>query len=403
MSSGEHQVGGRDSTIGPWVNGRFLKLILLQLKLRPISAGVLFFGCYWGIPFAFCATYGTLLTPNTIHSIGRELLPLQIHLGVIDYVVDRLTRYQVISGANALTYLGDRTHFLFAVTLAVGVVLGVHIIERFQSAIEELQEDDIPPGSMEAVTRLYTLYRDKAYGPASIIVSATFALFATTIFLFLRLISNTDQWWGHVGYGPSGLAFSLLIGTAIYWGTRSFFIFGFGSLMLVQILKIPLTLRVYHSDGCGGLAPIGHLIVLLWAYSALAALAIYVALHFGYLGIEHTPVAWGLTGLAAIFLPMLAISPLLQARKALLEARRNALARLEVSLEEFQTELMSRIENSNTHYEAQLPLVAHTEKLFESVAEANIWPFHRQITAAIFFANILQFLLLARGVIMNSP
>jgi hypothetical protein len=146
------------------------------------------------------------------------------------------------------------------------------------------------------------------------------------------------------------------------------------------------------------------MVVLFWIYSALVGLAIFVTMHFGYLQIERTPVAWGITLVAAVFLPVLTIAPLLSARNALSSAKRDVLAELEGPIASIRQQAMSNLGNAGAgDASSGLSLINQANEFYDLIDSTNVWPFPKHVTAAIFIANLLQFIGLAQTIIANTP
>ncbi|MDE2476448.1 MAG: hypothetical protein KGO48_15455 [Alphaproteobacteria bacterium] len=388
-------------TVGPWLKGILRKLIP-AIGINPWQAGVLTFSAYWGLPFILCLLQGTLIKREAAGQLALQIFPLQIHVPLIDRELNHFVAFQKLSGPYALAYMNDRTHFLFAVLLAAGAAVWMYAITELPQAVMKLHGDGVMRSS--DIARTYEKYRERAYGRQGLIVSALFAIPAAGTFIVIGEHSNAVNWWGYAGYGYAGIAMSLMIGIMAFWGTRSLFILGYASLMLSRLLRSPLVLRPYHPDRCSGLAPVGVMIVFFWIYSASVALAIFVTMHFGYLQIERTPVAWGITLVAAIFLPVLAIAPLLSARNALSSAKRGVLAELEQPIARIWQRAMSDLENTGGgDVSSELSVASQVNEFYDLVDSTNVWPFPKQLTAAIFLANLLQFIGLAQTIIANTP
>jgi hypothetical protein len=384
----------------PWVKGWVPQYALIKLNLSSYQPGLLLFALYWGIPFFICAFQGTLVTPEDANWLKNSWAPLNLHWGPIDNIFDGISSHQQLTGHKAIAYLNDTTHFLFSAIISLGAVVGVYLVRILQKSVQTLYEDGVPNAKPADIHALYENYRAKAYGRRGTMLALCLAALTTAAFALFSDSPAANFWWGFSGYGYAGFIFAILIGIAVYWGTRAFFILGFGSLMIARLLERPVTIRPFHADGCSGFAPVGEIIILLWLYALLVALAIVVVMRQGYLGIENTPVAWSIVLIAIGFLPALAIVPLLKARKALLVARSSIVASLEPRLMRY---LAGTEEGRNAKtggdMQAKSDSDKNLEKLLDAYASANIWPFNRQVTVTIFVANILQFIVLAKTII----
>jgi hypothetical protein len=392
---------GREADLGfaPWARSWVLRLLLVRWELSGACVGAICFATYWIVPLAFSLIDGTAITQEAAQSLKQNWLPLHTHIALLDQLFDRLIAAQKLHGAAQLAYLQDRTHFLFAAIVSIGVWISVVLFRKLQQNPQTLMAQGLFVDGPTQIVKRYEHYRRRAYGPTGILFGAFMSIGTFIAFIAFSHSPNVAHWWGYAGYGSAGTAFALAIAFVIFWGCRGLFIIGNGSLMVGKLCEFPVVFRPFHPDGCNGFAPVGEIVVLLWLDSLALLLTIFVTMHFGYLEIERTPVAWGSAIVGIGILPVFVAYPLFKAHHALLAARTRALESLEPAMMNLHASIEGRLRSAHgRNPDLQLPVVDNAEGLFNTLSNANVWPFHRNVTAAIFIANVLQLLLLARAI-----
>ena len=379
------------TVIGPWVDSWLLHQVIVRYRLSAVTCGLIFFCSYWLLPGIFSLLDGTSLAGSTWKDT--------VHAVTVSRVGDLFNSFVAKQphGMERVAYLQDRTHFLFASIIACGVCVSVLLVRQFECAARYLVSANVMVRDEASAKAIYDHYRTLAYSRPTKLLAIAISLLTLFAFFAYSNSKSVSYWWGYAGFGNAGLVFSMMIGTTVFWGTRGLFILGYGSLMIGRLLEAPLAFRPFHPDGCNGLMPIGRLILLLWADSAIVALAVFITMQSGYLGIEQTPIAWSITILAIVFLPVLVAFPLFKAHHALLAARMEAMASFEPVLTKLQRDFQDRLRLADyDKAEAEYPLLEGAEKRYAELASANVWPFHRNVTAIVLAGSILQFVVLAR-------
>jgi hypothetical protein len=226
----------------------------------------------------------------------------------------------------------------------------------------------------------------------------------SALFIYLHTSPQYAFWWGSRQNGIAGLVFSFIVGGmvfAVLWGT--ILLVG-GSLMLARIMRFPIELTPFHSDGCNGLSPLGRQIFLLWLNAFLGSLAIYVALRLGYLGIEHNPLVWVLAMLGSLAVPALAVLPLVASLQAVKETQGANLERLGRFLNSQLAIAASAIGKGDLDGANKIiSQLSEVKSLFEIYKAANVWPFNPRALMFIVTANCVQIILTSRQLLSLMP
>ena len=355
---------------------------------------ILCVGIYWLVPLALSAWDGTLLPFTGATSAVDSLAQSSVPQGVID-VARQFAQYQKLRGPNALPYLEDATHFLFALILSAGAFVAAVTLKSFNTTLTKLFNDGIPRADIQVVSGIYRDYRRKAFEKRFSCLSAVLGIAACI--LFLHLSGSAEFWWGNRSYGAAGLAFAVIIGTMVFAVLQGAVILVFGALMLARLMTLPVELKPFHRDGCNGLAPLGRQIFLLWWNALLGGLAIFVALRLGYLGIEHTPIVWVLAVLGSLTIPAIAVIPLLAALGAARRVQGSALDRLGGFLNRKLADADTAIQSGNLIEANRLISELNEVKdMFDVFKTANVWPFNPKALTFIVIVNAIQIVLTAK-------
>lgn len=390
---------GRKDTVGVedypwWSSSRYVRHTLFERRMHGIEIGLWVFGVYWLLPLVLSLVAGTTLPRGMVSDWSSDLATNLPDLLPLASLIDVLARHQQLAEPDAITYLTDRTHFVFAVLIAIGGGLAGHVVRQFHATVIRLRNGGLPDAADAELKPVYDHYRGLATHRGFRALSLVLALFTFAIFYYLSVAASHVHWWGHSNYGYAGVAFALAAALMVYWGSRAVMLMGMGSVMLARIIRFPLKLRPFHPDGCNGLAPLGRQIINLWLFALVLAFAIYVTLSFGYLGVEKTVTVWVLALMGTLMIPALAVFPLLAALKSIHEARRGRLAHFESVLHNLLDEVeQASVERNYGQAIESVTRMKDIEAAHTIINTANVWPFNPRALMSILVVNAVQIVL----------
>jgi len=364
---------------------------------------LLTFCAYWLVPFVFCVYDGTLLGPQSVAWLQQRILDFSMPDTAID-AADKFLSSQTLIMDGSVGYLDDMNHFIFAITLCLGCTLGVAALRNFNRTMDNLQKNGVPATDSMDVSSIYEIYLRKAFRPAVMIACGGLAVLAFYLFIGMYDAPGQQGWWGNSRYGIAGLVFAVIIGAMVFsllWGG---YILTMGSIMLSRIVRLPMSLRPFHQDGCNGLAPLGKQILLLWWVALSGGAAIYVTLRLGYLGIERTPLIRLLAVVGSAMIPAIAILPLYASLKSIQEIQNSSLEHLGPLLNNLLLEANSAVREQNFEVaKGAISRINELKELFEIVKSANVWPFNPKALTIVATANVIQIALTAKELLHLFP
>ena len=378
-------------TYAPWTTSRLLRRVLFEKPKPSYLASLGIFALYWGLPFLLAVIYGTIIPKDIVLNMAKGLATNLPDFFANAKALKAFANYQQLETPDSLAYLTDTTHFIFAVVISIGGGLAAHIIKRFNRTVEELRREEVPLATDSDVLNVYEAYRCVATHWAFRAASVVVAFLTFVIFVYLAKARGNTHWWGHLSHGYAGIVFALIEALMVYWGTRVLILIGMGSLMLVKLMQFPLALRPFHADACNGLSYLGYQIIYLWLFSLSLALAIYVVLSLGYLGIENTFIAWLLALCGTFAIPGLAVLPLLSALKSIHKARRTRLDGFEQILSDLLRDAEVFAVAKKT--DEAVTTIGQLDKIYSAqkiINTANVWPFNPRALFSILLINIVQ-------------
>ncbi len=298
-----------------------------------------------------------------------------------------------------LPYLADRTHLLFTVNVAAGVAVGALILRRTHHLIANLTHTRVLTQHERALSRdadLYERHRRRANHPLAKLGGAALALLTFLAALPLVFTQEYGYWWGHLVYGYAGLIVLLLGGGVIYYGVRSFVLVCTASAMASELMTRTFHLRPFHPDGCNGLSSLGGLIMYFWLFALNIAIAIFLALHLGYLGLENHWIVWLLALVGTTIIPLIAIAPLWRTVSSMQRRRAETLAALEPEL----MQLLSLADSTSVRTlrvaSRGLDRLAAMKTAHDSLRQMNVWPFNPKAITLVSTAYAIQLALTVR-------
>jgi hypothetical protein len=380
-----------------------MTLLLYRIGLPGYAMFLLLASGYWLLPMLISAWDGTVLNTQAIHKIAAALESLGSPASTVTMMREFLSG-QGAKPAVSLPYLTDLTHLLFAIVVSCGAWLGTETLKNFDRVVKKLSADKVSRAGPAAVSRIYRRYRQLAFATRNIWLCVAIAVCAASFFVYLHFSAQYAFWWGNRLHGAAGLAFAVMVGAmvfAVVWGSL---LLVFGSLMLARVISLPIDLRPFHPDGCNGLAPLGKQIFLLWSNAMVGGLAIYVTLRFGYLGVEHTPVAWILAIIGTVVIPAIAVVPLFASLRAVKMVQQKYLRHLGAFLNERLQQADAAIQNAKLDEANKfIGQLENAKKLFEIYKTANVWPFNTRALTLIVLINVVQIVLTAKQLLSLLP
>jgi hypothetical protein len=379
----------------PWWSKSFVvRKVVFEWRISGFWAGIFVFAVYWGIPLLFALISGTVLPRPMLEEWSAMLSANFPDVSLESKYLNELAHHQKLQYMTDLTYLTDKTHFIFALVISIGAGIATHVVRNFNTTIIRLRQRAIPRADEADLRAVYARHRDMAAHKRFKILSLILGLLAGAVFYSMSRATGYNDWWGYHEYGNAGVVFAFIEALMVYWGVRTIILMGIGSLMLSSFISHPLALRPFHPDGCNGLSPLGRQIIFLWIFSLTLAFAIYVAISIGYLGIEKTLIVWLLAVLGTVSIPALAILPLFAALKSIQSAQRYRLAHFEQLLNEL-LDKTEQLAQNNDGAQAMLAVeqmngiqAAHT-----IINSANVWPFNPRALIGILIVNVIQIIL----------
>jgi len=378
-----------------WDGPVLLGKIVESDVIKPWMVLILVVFAYWCIPLVGTFCEGTFISECIVYKI-QNYLP-----DFLDITSPFLCSNGILP-VGSLTYAGDISHHLFTICIALGALFAFLIVKNVNPALNKLVHNGIFNDHFSVFrckVRWFNLLQRKCF---FYIVPAVFSAFAFLFFNDLYSGDATVRWWGNHHYGISGCLFSYIIYAMVLFGLFFVLHIAISSLMLGRIMEIDISLRPFHEDGCNGLEPLGIIVVYLWGFAICLAGAVFVALHFGYQGIENQIFTWLIALLGVLCVPMIAIYPLYKSIQAVYKYRRFKLARLDSKISAVLDDLDSGLTGSTDD-----ELVKRTE-LFEKLSSVykvlysiNMWPFDVKVLVGAILVYFAQAIFILNQIAMK--
>ncbi|WP_421900629.1 hypothetical protein [Maridesulfovibrio sp.] len=365
---------------GPALFGEILKSDIV----KPWMVLVLGVVAYWCVPMISTMCEGTFIS----ESMGNKI---QKYLPVFFDVSASFKCPKGALGDGGLTYVKDTSHHLFTICISLGAMFACLIVKNVNPALNKMVSDEIFSDQFSlfrSKVRWFNLLQKKS---AFYMIPAFFSVLSLFFFVDLYKEFTTVNWWGNHHYGVAGLLFSFIIQWMVFFGVYYVLHIAISSLMLGRIMEIDISLRPFHEDGCNGLEPLGVIVVYFWGFAICLAGAVFVALRFGYLGIEDQVFTWLIALLGVLCIPMIAVYPLYKSIQAVYKYRRYKLARLDSKISSVLDDLDSGLTGASDD-----ELVKQTE-VFEKLSSVhkvmysiNMWPFDVKVLVGAILVYFAQ-------------
>lgn len=346
-------------TLEPFHKGRLLRLLLGLHVPYAVLPPAIFLG-YWGIPLVLL-----------VSSQGREVT--------------------TAGRTEALLYLNDYTHLIYSLLISLGALPVYVVLKKTSPVVRHTLRVVRGKTDHSQWMAKYRAYQTAAFSQWLVGACAALALVVFLVFLSRIYDDQYRGWWGHRSHGVAGLYFAFAAAQMVFWATWLLLVVAAVSLVISHIARCKFSYEPLRADGCNGLRPVGLLIMTMWAYSLLAALAIYVVFSRGYLRLEENPVIWFISLTASICLPLVAVLPLASVTAAIRRARELYLLDLErLSKGRDTPRSVSDLEELNRLLEVR-----------NCILKGNIFPFRNQAVLAFSILNVAQVTLSARELLPN--
>lgn len=347
-------------TLEPFHQGRIVNaLVRSGVRYRTVPFYV--FSFYWGAPLVILAATALIRAEDPLNGLGVAVF----------------------------SYAADRTHLAYSVLISLGGLAVYFILKKTSPVIRHTLRIVQGQAAHEEWRHKFRSYQSAAFSKWFVFICAIVAASTFGILVMKSLDPRYASWWGHISKGYAGLYFALAASQMVFWGTWSLFIIGAVSLIISHIGRCKFRYEPLRADGCNGLRPIGLLIMVMWSYSLLTSLAIFVVFSRGYLDLEDNVAIWSICLAASVCIPLVAILPLISVTTAIRRAREKYLKEIELLAQAYvRPRSKPDIDRFNTLLEIR-----------QSILHGNIFPFRNQTVVLFSFLNLVQFLFSARELI----
>lgn len=356
-----------------------------RFRVPHVLWGIIIFVVYYLVPLVLCAFEGVLIGART----AQQNLPWGIK-----WLADRVGSMPDIR----LPYLKDSTHLLMAVVISVGGAVAITALDRFESVYKAVAD----PALLNATEHAIEAERRRAerwLGNYAVVV--VFAVMAAFCGAALYLDGSLDKgWWGNPVYGKAGLVLAVTIPLAMFYGMHSLYLLAVAQHSISKLISKGIKLRPFHPDGSNGFASLGNFLLLLLALCILCALAAWVTLWHGYLGIEDFPGIWLGAIAVVVFIPWIVIQPLIHVTREIRRAQMVHLAPVERML----NTVLNKTETQLGEPDFQIANIEELKTLHDlhtvasEIYETNVFPFNRKVAGVLSIGYVLQVITLIKEV-----
>jgi len=348
--------------------------------------GLVIFALYYLVPLLLCAFEGVLITANAAQ---QKLLPPQITW---------LAKHVGNHPAVTLPYLRDSTHLLMAVVISIGGAVALAALDSFDGVYQAVASPELL-NVTESEVRTERSRAERWLNNRLVVV--VFAVTAAFCGAALYLDGQVNiGWWGNPAYGKAGLVLAITIPLAMFYGMHSLYLLAVAQHSISTLISKGIKLRPFHPDGSNGFARLGNFLLLLLALCILCALAAWVTLWHGYLGIEDFPGIWlGAIGVV-VFIPWIVIQPLIHVTREIRRAQMMHLAPVEHLLNTVlsKTEIQLGQPDFRITDIEDLKTLHDLHTVASEIYETNVFPFNRKVAGVLSIGYVLQVITLIKEV-----
>ena len=347
--------------------------------------GVVIFVVYYLVPLVLCAFEGVLISANALQQkLPPQIIWLAVHVGNRPSVT--------------LPYLRDSTHLMMAVVISIGGAVAITALDSFDGVYSSVANPELLKVDHEEVS---AECRRAERHLSSIWVIVLFAIIAALCGVALYLDGKVNiGWWGNPVYGEAGLALAVTIPLAMFYGMHSLYLLAVGQHSISKLISKGIKLRPFHPDGSNGFASLGNFLLLLLALCILCALAAWITLWHGYLGIEDFPGIWlGAIGVV-VFIPWIVIQPLIHVTREIRRAQMTHLAPVERLLNTVLNKTESQLGESDFRIAniEDLKTLRDLHTVASDVYETSCFPSIAKVAGVLSIGYILQVITLVKEV-----
>jgi hypothetical protein len=333
-----------------------------------------------------CAFEGVLIGANAAQ---QKLLPPQIV-----WLARRVGDHPLVT----IPYLRDSTHLLMAVVVSIGGAVALAALESFDGVYQSVANPELLNVSESEVKSERNRMERWLNNRWVVVLFAITAAFCGAA-LYLDGKVNIG-WWGNPIYGPAGLVLAVTIPLAMFYGMHSLYLLAVAQHSISKLIGKGIKLRPFHPDGSNGFARLGNFLLLLLALCILCALAAWVTLWHGYLGIEDFPGIWlGAIGVV-VFIPWIVIQPLIHVTREIRRAQMLHLAPVEHLLNTVLNKTEAQLGQPDfriTDIE-DLKTLRDLHTVASEIYETNVFPFNRKVAGVLSIGYVLQVITLIKEV-----
>ena len=348
--------------------------------------GLVIFALYYLVPLILCAFEGVLIGANVAQ---QKLLPPQITW---------LAKHVGDHPAVTIPYLRDSTHLLMAVVVSIGGAVALTALDSFDGVYRAVANPELLNASEQEVKSERSRVERWLNNRWVVVLFAITAAFCGAA-LYLDGKVNIG-WWGNPVYGPAGLVLAITIPLAMFYGMHSLYLLAVAQHSISKLISKGIKLRPFHPDGSNGFARLGNFLLLLLALCILCAIAAWVTLWHGYLGIEDFPGIWlGAIGVV-VFIPWIVIQPLLHVTREIRRAQMTHLAPVEHLLNTVLSKTETQLGQPDfriTDIE-DLKTLRDLHTVANDIYETNVFPFNRKVAGVLSIGYVLQVITLIKEV-----
>ncbi len=345
---------------------------------------VIIFAVYYFVPLVLCGFEGVL--------IGAKAAQQKLPWGVA-WLAQHAGSQHI-----DLPYLRDFTHLLMAMVISIGGGVALTALDRFQGVYAAITEPGLLVADQKQVSAEVRRVERRLGNRWVVVLFAVIAVLCGAALYFDGKLDS--QWWGNPAYGMAGLVLAVAIALAIFYGMHALYLLAVGQHSISQLISKGIHLRPFHPDGSNGFAALGNYLLLLLVLSILCALAAWITLWHGYLGVEDFPGIWlGAIGVVT-FIPWIVIQPLMHVTREIRRAQMIHLASVERLLNTVLNKTEQQLGDADFSVSniEELKTLRDLHMVASDIYETNVFPFNRKVAGVLSIGYVLQVITLVKEV-----
>ena len=223
------------------------------------------------------------------------------------------------------------------------------------------------------------------------------------ILIQLGIIGNSNPYW--INVHPSIIIFRTLVAVPVYFSiviivySIRVILSSLSNIMKIQVINI----EPFHSDGAGGLAPIGKFVAnvgyLLFALGFVIAGLLFQSWLYG----ETSNFGWLICAVLALIVylvctPLLSFFPLLSIHKVMLTHKENKIQEISTELNQVYSLATEDIESTREDYTMRIRYLTELKELSEKIPT---WPISTASLRKYYALVLSPFVSLLLGVVSS--